>query len=127
MERNEPKCAFIPNTNKVVITGGGGNLIPDDNSTEILDTVDGSITIASPMNSKRCFHAMCVITINEKDKLVVFGGSDGRNVLDSVEVYNPKMENWETTDFKLNEPKECFGFLTVKLVDIISNLKATGK
>ena len=44
VERNEPKCAFIPNTNKVVITGGGGDLIPDDNSTEILDTEDGSVT-----------------------------------------------------------------------------------
>ena len=124
------RCAYIPNTSKVMITGGNahsGVLNSFVDSTEILDTVDGSITMASPMNLKRCFHAMGVITINGEDKLTVFGGSDGRNVLDSTEVYNTQTENWETSDIKLNEPKECFGFLTVKLEDVISNLKATGK
>ena len=45
------RCAFIPNTNKIMVTGGYdyGSL----DSTEILDTEDGSVTMVSPMNSKR--------------------------------------------------------------------------
>ena len=46
------RCAFIPNTNKIMITGGYNDDVLD--STEILDTEGGSVTmIASPMNSKR--------------------------------------------------------------------------
>ena len=127
VKRYGQKCAYIPNTNKIIITGGRGNAESLLDSSEILDTTDGSITMASQMNSKRCNNGLGVITINGEDKLAVFGGSDGTNVLDSVEVYNTQTENWEITDIKLNEPKECFGFLTVKLEDIISNLKATGK
>ena len=45
------RCALIPNTNKIMITGGFDNG-PSD-STEILDTEDGSVTMASPMNFKK--------------------------------------------------------------------------
>ena len=48
------RCTFIPNTNKIMITGGCSDSSLD--STEVLDTEDGSITMASPMNSKRAYH-----------------------------------------------------------------------
>ena len=92
-------------------------------STEILDTEDGSVTMASPMNFKRHNHGMGVVTINGEERLAVFGGSDGNNDLDSVELYNTQTERWEMTDFKLSEAKSSFSFLTVKLGDIISNLQ----
>ena len=57
-------------------------------STEILDTEDGSVTMASPMNSKRLNHGMGVVTINGEERLAVFGGHDGNDELDSVELYN---------------------------------------
>ena len=38
---------FIPNTNKIMITGGYSDDYLD--STEILDTEGGSVTMASPM------------------------------------------------------------------------------
>ena len=116
------RCAFIPNTNKIMITGGiDGN---DDflDSTEVLDTEDGKVTMASPMNSKRDRHGMGVVTINGKDRLAVVGGSDGRNKLNSVELYNTQTEEWEMADFKLIEPKVEIGFLTIKLGDILSQL-----
>ena len=101
-------CALIPNTNKIMITGGYNNGYLD--STEILDTEDGSVTmIASPMNSKRDGHGMGVVTINGENKLAVFGGYDGRTQLDSVEVYNTKTEKWEMTDLELSEAKYYFG------------------
>ena len=116
------RCAFIPNTNKVMITGGNRKgFFPD--TTEILDPEDGNVTTASPMNSKRVNHGMGVVTINDEHKLAVFGGFDGRTRLDSVELYNTETEKWEITDFKLREPKSHFSFLTVKLGDILSKLQ----
>ena len=111
------RCAYIPNTNKIMITGGFDGEFLD--STEILDTEDGSVTKASPMNSRRINHGIGVITINGQNELVVFGGYDGRTRLGSVEFYNTETEKWEYTDITMNEPKESFAFLTVKRGDII--------
>ena len=102
-----------------MITGGHGNRGFLD-STEILDTEDGSISMASPMNSKKYGHGMGVVTINGKDRLAVFGGYNGRKNLDSVELYNTQTEKWETSDFKLSKARSDFSFLTVKLGDILS-------
>ena len=116
-DRYGHRCAYIPNTNKILITGGGYL-----DSTEVLDTEGGSINMASPMNSKRVDHGMGVVTINGKDRLAVFGGYDGRKELDSVELYNTHTRKWEITDFRLREAKHSFGFLTIKLRDILSKL-----
>ena len=115
------KCAFIPNTKKIMITGGDCGF--GDNSTEILATEDGGVTLASPMNSKRSGHGMDVFTINGEDRLAVFGGLDGFNKLYSVETYNSQAEKWERSDIKLSEPKSHFACLSVKLSDIISELQ----
>ena len=115
VRRGGHRCAVIPNTNKIMITGGSYNFNLTD-STEVLDIEDGNVTMASPM-CKRARHGMGV---NGENKLAVFGGYDGRNELDSVEIYNIKTEKWEMTEFKLSEPKIGFGFLTIKLGDILS-------
>ena len=120
LRRQGHRCAFIPNTNKIMITGGDNVGYLD--STEILDSEDGSVTMGSPMNSRRSGHGMSVVTINEKDRLAVFGGFDGRSLLNSVELYNTETEKWEISDFKLSGAREGSSFLTVKLGDIISNL-----
>ena len=106
------RCAFIPNTNKIMITGGHGS--KSLNSTEILDIEDGRVNIASPMNSQRRSHGMGVVTIQGKDKLVVVGGIGGGFYLNSIEIYNAQTEKWEPADIKLKEPKAEFGFLEVK-------------
>ena len=105
------KCAFIPNTNKVMITGGYSR-----DSTEILDVDNGSIVMASPMKIKRMHHGMGVVTIKGKDRLAVLGGNCdcGSTKHDSVELYNTCTEKWETTDIKFKDPKDGFGFLTIK-------------
>ena len=111
------RSAFIPNTNKVLITGGYNDGYLD--STEILDSEDRKVTIASPMNSKRDIHGMGVVTINGKYSLAVFGGHNGKTVVDSVELFNTRTKKWETSDLKLSEAKSSFSFLTVKLEDTI--------
>ena len=115
------RCAFIPYTNKIMITGGcsDGYL----GSTEVLDIKGENVTMASPMNIKRAGHGMGVFTINGKDRLVVFGGFDGISLLDSVELINTLTGKWEFSFFKLSEPKSHFSFLTVKLGDILPNLQ----
>ena len=119
VKRREPRCAFLPNTNKIMITGGvRGFLVSRPeylNSTEILDTEDGSIIMASPMNFKRYGHGVGVVTINGVDKLAVFGGIVGSE----PEFYNTQSKEWEITNVISAVEKECFGFLTVKLADII--------
>ena len=117
-ERTSHRCAYIPSTNKIMITGG------HTDSTEIFDTDDESVTMASPMNVKRAGHGMGTVTINGEDRLAVFGGDSGNSTwLDSVEIYNTKTKEWENTTMKLNEPKAQFAFLHVKLGDIISELE----
>ena len=114
------RCALLPNTNKIMITGGYCDGYPD--STEVLDIEDGSVTMGRPMNSNRAGHGMGVVTINGKDRLAVFGGYDAGKKLDSIELYNTQTEKWEMTGLKLWEPKFGFGFLTIKLGDILSQL-----
>ena len=99
----------------------GGYSVGCLDSTELLDTEDGSVTMASPMNSKRTDHGIGVVTINGKDMLAVFGGYDGRTTLKSVELYNSETQKWETSDLKLRERRSDFSCLTVKLGDIISH------
>ena len=113
VERPVYNCAFIPHTNKIMVSSG-------HEESEILDTLNGSVTMASPMNFGRQGHGMGVLTIDGEERLVVFGGDDGDRKHDSVELYNTKTEKWETTNIKLRTPRNDFGFLKVKLSDIIS-------
>ena len=123
--RHGHRCAFIPNTNKIMITGGynGSNVGYEYlDSTEILDTEDGTVTMANPMNTKRTSHGMGVLTINGEERLAVIGGHYGYIDTDIVELYNTQRNEWEIADFKLNQGIEDFGVLTVKLSDVISHL-----
>ena len=117
------KCTFIPNTNKIIVTGGSDWYFNRLDSSEIIDTEDGSVSMTpSGMNYCRDQHGIGVVTINGEDRVAVFGGrSNEENCLDSIELYNGKTAMWEKTEIKLNEPKVLFGFLTLKLSDVISN------
>ena len=66
---------------------------------------------------------MGFVTINGKNRLAVFGGLNGENMFDSVEVYNTQTEKWETSNFKISEAKFGFSFMTFKLGDILSKLQ----
>ena len=130
------KCSFIPNTNKIIVTGGAFTYhdlrtstylrrYKNLNSSEIIDTDDGTVTMnSSPMNICRANHGMGVVTINGQDRLAVFGGRyhDKGDELDCIELYNIKTEKWENAEIKLDKPKEMFGFLTIKLSYVISKL-----
>ena len=120
LRRKNFGCAFIPNTKKVMITGGFDDKDKCLRSTEILDTENESVLMASPLNSKRGNHGMGIVTINGEDRLAVFGGINNKTYLNSVELYNTQTEKWENTDIKLKEANSEFGFLCVKLADVVS-------
>ena len=104
-----------------MITGGYSYGYLD--STEILDTEDGSVTKASPMNTKRHAHGMDIVSINGEDRLAVYGGNRSWHTsLDCVEVYNTTTGKWEYTDIKLKITNAFFGYLNVKLENIISKV-----
>ena len=112
------RCAFIPGTKKIIITGGMGL-----SSTEIFDTENYSITMEqNQMNVRRSDHGIGIVTINDEDRLAVFGGVNDQcwpiNVLDSVEIYNANTQKWEMSDIKLKRKNFGFGFLSVKLKDV---------
>ena len=109
--RTDYKAVFIPNTNKILVTGG---LAPP----EIIDPKEGKVTMANPMHFKRSLHGMGIVTIDGEDRLAVLGGFDGRAKLDSVEFYNVKTEKWETSSIKLKDTKYGFAYLSLKLGDI---------
>ena len=111
--RQYPGCALIPGTTKMIITGGFNVNAEHLTSTEIIDFEDSIVTNAAPMNFKRAGHGIGVLTLNNEDKVAIFGGFDEKNRLDSVEVYNQKKQKWELTDIKLKEPKSSFGFVTI--------------
>ena len=108
-------CEFIPNTTKVMISGGFNAWYLD--VTEILDVTTGSISHGPAMNIKRRHHGSGIITVGSEDKLVVFGGYNGLP-LDSIELFNPQTNSWEMMSETLTEPKSGFGYLTIKEGDI---------
>ena len=100
-----------------MITGSGS-------FSQIFDPEEKSVTLASPLNTKRYGYGMGIITINGEDKLAVVCGIDKYEYddLDSVELYNAEKKEWETTDIKLKEQKHSFAFLTIRLYDIVREL-----
>jgi len=127
-ERYGSRCAIIPGTEKVIITGGVQRFGSTDSlcSTEIFDPQDGSITMASYMNFERSFHGIGLITINDKEQLAVFGGVATEFSLgaDRFEVYNTETGTWEISSIKLKNYMDNIAYLSVRLGDIIPKLSS---
>ena len=121
MERRYHTCARLPNTNLIVITGGNDGYYNEHNTSEIFNLDDNTITLGNPMNAKRYGHGMAVITIDNEDRLAVFGGDDGNGWIDSVETLNPRTKKWEVSVMKLEKAKGYFGYISLPN-DFIFNL-----
>ena len=119
-ERYAHTCARLPDTNLIVITGGRDSDWNEQDTTELLNLQDNTITLGNRMNNKRSNHEMAVITIDNEDRLAIFGGW-GDEQLDSVETLNPRTRKWEISDLTLKEAKQSFGYVSLPN-DFISNL-----
>ena len=110
-------CAYIPGTNKILVTGGSTSRKSYNDSSEIIDTEDGSVTMAGSMNLCRVGHAMGVINVNGEERLAVLGGANKAGGRPSaVELYNAKTDQWELSDIMLDEPRCNFGSVAITKV-----------
>ena len=119
-ERYAHTCARLPNTNLIVITGGFDSDFNEQDTSEIFNMQDNTITLGNPMNTKRYSHGIAVITIDNEDRLAVFGGY-GDRYLDSVETLNPRTRKWEVSDLELEDSNRAFGYISLPN-DFITNL-----
>ena len=119
------RCEIIPGTNKIMITGGQTFDGVTQCTTEILDPETMSIMIASPMNRRRSRHGMSLVTINDEDRLAIFGGyQDDFRDLTCFELYNTQTQKWEMTkEISLRKGIRSFGYLSVKNETISKYLK----
>ena len=103
------RCALIPGSNKLVITGGYDEYLteplkledqPIRNSVEIISIEDGSLMhiVSNPMNVARYSHGIGVVTIDDEDRLAVFGGWGDRGIAEDLEVFNFQTQTWEVSD-----------------------------
>ena len=112
--RGQHACSRIPNTEKILVAGGSQNGLLS--SSEIIDMATQSVSYTGSLNFARRLHGMGIMTIGNKDKVIVFGGdlfpsSDG--YLDTIEVYNEDTQSWELLGNKLSTPKFRFGYLSI--------------
>ena len=110
-------CVQIPNTTKIMITGGKDGSIYHS-STEIFDTSTRTISYGPSMNSQRAYHGLGILTILNEDRVVAIGGYTGSQNLDTVEAYNQYTNTWGYLSIQLLSPKRAFGSLTIKEGDI---------
>ena len=113
--RDGHRCAFVPGTNSIIVTGGRDCDWNEMNLTEIINVDDKSITNVRSMNFERFHHGIGILTIDDEDRVAVFGGYDGTDVINCVEIFNQEKQQWEIPNFKLMKPRSQFGFITVKL------------
>ena len=114
------RCVQIPNSTKIMITGGSdsGTYL---SSTEIFDTSTRTISYGPSINSRRGYHGCGILTIQNENRVVAFGGynsASSTSYLDTVEAYNEYTNTWGNLSLKLSYPNHKFGFLTVKEGDI---------
>ena len=111
-----PKCIVtkIGNTEVILVTGGkveGGDF---QNSVEIINIEDGTVTLSSPMNFKRGSHGIGTLRYKNQNRIAIFGGSNESTNENTIEVFDPETLKWElVVDIKMNESKYNFGYLTI--------------
>ena len=97
--------------NEVILVTGGRF---SKQIVEIINTFDGSVTVlANQLVSRRFGHGIGILRIENQDKIVVFGGTDGTLDGDhsSVEIFDNETKEWKLDEnIKLSEARWVLGF-----------------
>ena len=100
---------------KLIVTGGFNykttGLI---RSTDIIDLESGISRLGGNLNVHRCHSGMGVITLNGKQKLIVFGGELDVMAIDSIEEWDEETETWKISDLKLGIGRHSFRTCTLQ-------------
>ena len=100
----------------ILVTGGTGTGIlsgKSPKSVEIINTQDGKVTMLSNrMVLPRIGHGIGILKIENQEKIVIFGGTDGENNhYDSVEIFDEKTKDWKLAEnMKMSEARYFFSF-----------------
>ena len=116
--RRVHRCIQIPKSSKVIITGGEDCANNELDSTEIIDIETGIIKHAAAMNFKRSYHGIGILTLENIERVVVFGGF-GNGYTNSIEAFDPERETWDIIDVSLIQSRSSFGYLTVRKDNIM--------
>jgi len=109
LPKNIAYCASAVLGSIIYIIGGiddQGNILKD---TYAFDTSSNTVTTKASMNTARQNHACAVLS----NKIYCFGGDDGSNPLQSIEVYDPSTNTWTRLNVLL--PKGVTGLTALPI------------
>ena len=113
--RVSPTCVVtkLANCEVILVTGGQVGTNGYAYSVEIINIETGEVKLCSPMNIRRVGHGIGTLKINNQPRIAVFGGYNGKHVENTIEIFDPEALKWELVeDFKMNESRYSFGYLT---------------
>ena len=119
--RSSHKCIVtkIGDSEVILVTGGvsegkESHKHVQQNSVEIINITEGSVTSSSPMNSKRNGHGIGILDINNQPRIAVFGGWNGNDRQSTIEVFDQETLKWEfVKDYEMAESRSDFGYFTI--------------
>ena len=95
-------CASVFYNGKIIISGGATMKTYLTNTTRIYDVKSKTCRKSGFLNDFRSRHKMAVISIDNKLKVVAFGGVGWiHKNLNSIEVFNEESESWTRLDTKM--------------------------
>ena len=112
-------CASVFYNGQVIITGGQTYHEPRDTiyvsyTTRIYDLKSKTCRLVGSLNVPRSLHKMAVISLDNKLKVIAFGGY-GKNwsFLSSVELFDEVKETWTMLDAKMKIGRQHFAHVEV--------------
>lgn len=108
----------ILNSNKVIVSGGQTYVNQKDKflkTAEEYDIINDNWKPLAEMNLARYNHCLHVY----KGNVYAYGGSDGENILNSIEEYNVVANIWKLCDLKLHEPLVSFTLTPINKNEVI--------
>ena len=81
--------------------------------TLIIDLTTKEYRKVGNLEVPRSRHAMEVISINNKMKVIAFGGEVDYGKLKSVEIFDEETETWTLMNKELNQKRKMFGHVKV--------------
>ena len=116
--RSSHKCILtkIGDSEVILVTGGISEEVRGRQlkSVEIVNITEGTVTLSSPMNTRRNTHGIGTLNINNQTRIVVFGGWNGSKDLSTIEVFDQETLKWEfVKDYEMAESRSDFGYFTI--------------
>jgi len=91
--RHDHAVSTLAGTKKLLITGGYTNTAEICDFTTLSSPAPSCAATSSPMESIRALHTSTTLP---NGKVLIIGGSDGSQLLRTIELFTPTGSSWET-------------------------------